>query len=545
MKAQKVVSVILALTLMMSMVPAAFAVELENPNDIFSEEYFAYVAKEDGNPYDVDEDISVAYQSDPVQFMNQLGKIDPMYKDFYIRTLVSVAYNEFDWEGFKSQILSLSVEDSSVINQLYAYAIQFEEEEHAWEEYYKDWKNRPQAEGRFNPDIVLEAITSHAEAYTFDMEYCDYLRAMHQLDPNLFIRTISDLSKEEIQLIATQIRYAQKNKRSINTSNIAGNSTVDGIRLSDENLNEEETALKESFLTSINTPSQADEVIADEENMVVERASTSTNSLNPNCIGGIYYNNVVSRPSDLEINRAIKWQTSLSGLSPNTNYVVELWVRHVGSTTNNKKGSVSVRTNSNGKASVSQQVTFSSPGEIEATIKVYKGSTLVAERTGGSPDMVYARWSINLALNSNHLGTLYFYYASGAQAHHCDAKGKSGKGYTWDKEYGHTPPGDYYGETGGPSKDTEKYGPNKFIRMKGNQDPGYENLYVDGDYVTRGRSGLLIHGGRDQTSLWNTEGCVRIFDKDAKKITGLMDSWRSAGYHQFGRIKITRPGQSL
>lgn len=240
---------------------------------------------------------------------------------------------------------------------------------------------------------------------------------------------------------------AQKNKRSINTSNIAGNSTVDGIRLSDENLNEEETALKESFLTSINTPSQADEVIADEENMVVERASTSTNSLNPNCIGGIYYNNVVSRPSDLEINRAIKWQTrSLSGLSPNTN---------------------------------------------------------------------------------------------------CDAKGKSGKGYTWDKEYGHTPPGDYYGETGGPSKDTEKYGPNKFIRMKGNQDPGYENLYVDGDYVTRGRSGLLIHGGRDQTSLWNTEGCVRIFDKDAKKITGLMDSWRSAGYHQFGRIKITRPGQSL
>lgn len=35
MKAQKVVSVILALTLMMSMVPAAFAVELENPNDIF------------------------------------------------------------------------------------------------------------------------------------------------------------------------------------------------------------------------------------------------------------------------------------------------------------------------------------------------------------------------------------------------------------------------------------------------------------------------------------------------------------------------------
>lgn len=183
--------------------------------------------------------------------------------------------------------------------------------------------------------------------------------------------------------------------------------------------------------------------------------------------------------------------------------------------------------------------------EAENTIKVYKGSTLVAERTGGSPDMVYARWSINLALNSNHLGTLYFYYASGAQAHHCDAKGKSGKGYTWDKEYGHTPPGDYYGETGGPSKDTEKYGPNKFIRMKGNQDPGYENLYVDGDYVTRGRSGLLIHGGRDQTSLWNTEGCVRIFDKDAKKITGLMDSWRSAGYHQFGRIKITRPGQSL
>ncbi|MCT4688676.1 hypothetical protein [Vallitalea sp.] len=28
-----------------------------------------------------------------------------------------------------------------------------------------------------------------------------------------------------------------------------------------------------------------------------------------------------------------------------------------------------------------------------------------------------------------------------------------------------------------------------------------------------GRSDLQIYGGRNQTSLWNTSGCIRIFDK--------------------------------
>ncbi|MBZ9626369.1 hypothetical protein G9F71_026560 [Clostridium sp. FP2] len=42
-------------------------------------------------------------------------------------------------------------------------------------------------------------------------------------------------------------------------------------------------------------------------------------------------------------------------------------------------------------------------------------------------------------------------------------------------------------------------------------------------YTTYGRTGLQIHGGRDQSSLWNTQGCIRLFDRDIKTITNYID----------------------
>lgn len=534
----------LTLVILVSLAPTTFATETNEQNGIFSDEYVAAIGTSSVDPYKVAEDVMASYRSSPEVFVSLLSTLEPTYRDYYIRSLVSTAYYETDWVEFKSQLLRIS-EKSGFLNatELYNHALAFEEEERAWEDYYKTWKERPQTEGRFNPEVVLEAINNHAGAYPFDTEFCGYLREMYELDPNLFVRTISALPDESIKEISSQIAYANyKNLGDVT----AVKSAVDGIPLSAKSLSGAEANIANNLAVCMKQAEKqvAERVLKEEQMQVLSVAEAK--SLNPSYIGAISYANVVERPTDLEINKAINCKTSLSQLAANTTYTVELWAQHVGSSNMHKKGTASVTTNSSGKASVSMQVTFSSPGEIMTTIRVYRGTTLVAERTGASPDTVYARWSISLALDANHLGTLYFYYASGAQAYHCDAKGKSGTLRPWNEPNGHTPPGDYYGETGGPSTtDPEAYGPNKFIRMKGNQDPGYSNLYVTGDYVTRARSGLLIHGGRSQESLWSTEGCVRIFDADAKALTDLMDAWRNAGYHQFGRIKITRPGQSL
>ncbi len=40
---------------------------------------------------------------------------------------------------------------------------------------------------------------------------------------------------------------------------------------------------------------------------------------------------------------------------------------------------------------------------------------------------------------------------------------------------------------------------------------------------TFGRSGLGIHGGRDQTMLWSTEGCVRVFDRHMQQIIAIFE----------------------
>ena len=210
------------------------------------------------------------------------------------------------------------------------------------------------------------------------------------------------------------------------------------------------------------------------------------------------------------------------------------------------KATKTYTSNSSGTINASLSVTFSSPGEIWTTVKVYRGTSLTASRTGGATDKIYARWRITIPFQSNNFGTLSFYYASGTKAYSCLAYGQSEDGFHYSKHYGNTPPGDYYGWSFDPSNDRatypeESYGEYNIIKMVGNDDPGYSNLYVDSDTDTsKPRSGIWIHGGRDQQGYTVTHGCVRIHDADILKITNYMDDWLDAGYHTRGRVSITR-----
>lgn len=67
--------------------------------------------------------------------------------------------------------------------------------------------------------------------------------------------------------------------------------------------------------------------------------------------------------------------------------------------------------------------------------------------------------------------------------------GQSKDGFHYSKYHGNTPPGDYYGWSFDPSNERatypeESYGEYNIIKMVGNDDPGYSNLYVDSDTDT-------------------------------------------------------------
>jgi hypothetical protein len=110
----------------------------------------------------------------------------------------------------------------------------------------------------------------------------------------------------------------------------------------------------------------------------------------------------------------------------------------------------------------------------------------------------------------------------------CLGKGgrsKGAKSSDWRVRGNDTPTGEYHGETAR-WEPANVYGPNPVIRL----DP------VDGNALEAeklGRSGLAIHGGRDQATLWSTEGCVRVFDRDMAQIIALLNR------HGLTNIEVT------
>lgn len=90
----------------------------------------------------------------------------------------------------------------------------------------------------------------------------------------------------------------------------------------------------------------------------------------------------------------------------------------------------------------------------------------------------------------------------------CLGKGgrsKQAKSANWKLQGNDTPTGEYIG-TVAQWHPAETYGPHISIKLEpigGNAKHAKE----------AGRSGLAIHGGRDQNTLWSTEGCVRVFDR--------------------------------
>lgn len=177
------------------------------------------------------------------------------------------------------------------------------------------------------------------------------------------------------------------------------------------------------------------------------------------------------------------------------------------------------------------------PGNIYTAVDIYDSEKkLIASRKGANPDNIESsgseptgdkisskKWNIEIKLpkDRSETGTLKF-YIDGTMMHSCSCLGKGvtdcSSPDSWKELGGNTPTGEVEGYlyTANPEKDSREYpyvfGPYKRIWLK---------TPISGEFeiALKTRSGLMIHGGRCQTHLWNTEGCIRVFDNDIKIIT--------------------------
>ncbi|MDP2600632.1 MAG: L,D-transpeptidase, partial [Deltaproteobacteria bacterium] len=105
-------------------------------------------------------------------------------------------------------------------------------------------------------------------------------------------------------------------------------------------------------------------------------------------------------------------------------------------------------------------------------------------------------------------------------------------------KYGDTPTGIYEVGTIQPRADKKVYGPHRAIQM----------VPVSGDASTaaqNGRSGLLIHGGRDSEktrfgdNLVPTKGCIRMHDKDILALINEINRLKKEEHDEEGTIDIS------
>ncbi len=217
-------------------------------------------------------------------------------------------------------------------------------------------------------------------------------------------------------------------------------------------------------------------------------------------------------------------------------------------------------------------------GVLYTKVKVYSsnGGSLLASRTGQSADTFTGTWRIQIDLytSRNRQGDLGLYNASGDLQLHAVCLGRSASNASESVTNGNTPRGNYTGYLDGPKPTSEQaaYGPYKYVRLtpkfsttrsgflipNGNTPRGNYTGYLDGPKPTSEqaaygpykyvrltpkfsttRSGFLIRGGRSQTTLTPTNGCVRVFNADQKKIQDRLTTLVNSKYHHtVGNINV-------
>ncbi|MDR2356580.1 MAG: L,D-transpeptidase [Oscillospiraceae bacterium] len=343
----------------------------------------------------------------------------------------------------------------------------------------------------FDADTLRTSIEAYkSQGYPYDEEWNALLYKFYSLDQELFASSLIGLTDSDINTVYERVNSSQS-VESMTTKTVG----LNNIGTTSINMT---TSIPSSFgalsRKAWNSPSITPLVAANGPIPTIGTMSYSgTITVNQAATLSVVFTETT------QTTVARSYYVQIIGIRNSTEYV-------------KAQKSITIPIGSSSKTEIFS-VTFSNAGSFYTKVKVYNtsGGTLMCQRTGTNPDISHGKWKITVVLptNRNNTGTLTLFDASGANMFSCSCLGKSENGTAMNVTNGNTPVGPYTGFTAGPHTDTGAYGTNKYINMSG----------ATGNSYVPPRSGIWIHGGRSQTTLAATYGCVRVFNANMLTLT--------------------------
>jgi hypothetical protein len=375
----------------------------------------------------------------------------------------------------------------------------------------------------FDVDTIRSFIeTSSASNFADDEELDVLLAKCYYLDPELFVDTVTGLSEFEISKVADKIIFGES--KALNAIQSEG--------LSPSTYNRELSVQKQNLLGYLDSEIEEAEL----RFTTLQNSSFSTfaaAALPAPTIGTMSYSGTIN--VNVATTLSVVFSESTQTSSARTYYAQVINIRNGVEYVKAQK-SFTIPSGSSSKTETFS-ITLSHAGTFYTKVKVYtaQNGTLLSQRTGTSPDISHGNWKITVALptNRSNTGTLTIYNAGGESQFSCVCLGKSASGAAMNVTNGNTPIGPYTGYTAAAQSNTDAYGPNRVVIMNG----------ATGNSYVPPRSGIWIHGGRSQTTLQPTNGCVRIFNAAQYTLTtDTIDVMTTTanGHNTTGNITITQ-----
>ncbi|WP_313233801.1 L,D-transpeptidase [Tissierella praeacuta] len=361
-----------------------------------------------------------------------------------------------------------------------------------------------------------------------DEEFAFNMAQNYSLDPILFAKSMTPFDRATVSKVAENIAYFNVNM-SMNKSYLTANSRIgEQLKYSLDDLDSNEKQILDFLQTEIKQYEDNNTGLIEEK---VEESSIDIFSTQRPIIGNILYASKIEAGKTANLNVTFRETTAVN---TTRNYYAKVYCIRNGSTYLKDSRQFSIPSGKS-ESTVNFSVALSHAGSFYTKVEVYSSpnGSLLVSRTGANPDISKGNWKIKVSLykDRNKVGNYYLYNAGGDLIQSGSALGRSASNESMSTRNGNTPIGNYTGYLGAVQNDTAAYGPYKVVVMEG------DNNY----YVPRYRDGIWIHGGRSQSTLQPTNGCVRIFNTDQKKLQdNITDLTKpSNGHNRTGKISIT------
>jgi|GEM_PF-1046516 len=391
----------------------------------------------------------------------------------------------------------------------------------------------------YDPSTIKQFVEANkANGFVYDEEYYTLLTKVYNADTNVFAKAVlgltgSDMNKVALGMTVSAAKSEVELKADFSKGGTLSATETTKMTAFETALSASETtaisesALKEAAIKTFNADVVSENAEVVEDDQVSLMAATPT-------IGAIGWSYLKVGSASTRLNVTINDPANSSSMR---SYYIRVYCYSYGNGQWWLKNSGYYVMLGAGVSSMLAQVpvSFSSAGTILTKVEIWNSSNssmLTSLQKSGS-DVVKGDWRINVDLPTNRYreGALGVYNASGVMVLPIiRCLGRSVSEASMGTTNGNTPVGNNYGVLYPASSDTDAYGPYKRVLLTAMPGHPYSN-----------RTEIMIHGGRSQTALQPTHGCIRVFNSDQLLIQNKLETLMlpANGHNSTGTVIVS------